>query len=278
MMIKFLITQFLLLLVVLFCTACHPCCLKESYQSQYRHRNLCEETLRKEQPFAPSDYFLILLVDAKHLDYSDAESLVSTIAKHPDGSRERDVGHAWMLLAGIQDGKKVLIEGGHSGELGINEPRYLERVVLNSCERNPVRHLFYPLQDGYFEVGPGQHLPTYAIRVELNQKTFQQILELIQPDHYHFRHYSLTDNQCTTFVAKVATLAGLQLEHETIIPIPQYMKLARKKICLWRDSQYATITISTPDKLEKSMIEAVVAGQARVALRHYYTVPRHHVN
>src|SRR5438445_2663557 len=106
----------------------------------------------------------------------------------------------------MKDGKRVCIEGGHSGELGHAQPRYLEGVFLNDKEPNPVRYLFTALQDGYFEKGPGRHKPTYAVRVELNQSRFLKIYEYMQPDRYPFTEYSLTENQCTTFVTKIAAL------------------------------------------------------------------------
>ena len=267
-MYKVMYRVFLLLLL---CSACHPASLKDDYHRQYQHLQSQREAKAQETPFLNNDYFLVLLVDAKHLDYSDAKTLLSTVSKHPDGSRERDVGHAWIILCGIKDGKRVCIEGGHSGELGISHPRYLEGLFLHRNDPNPVRYLFTALPDGYFEKGPGRHKPTFAVRVEINQKTFLKIYELMQPERYPFSEYSLTESQCTTFVVKMASLAGLELDHEVTIPVPPAMELEGQKITLWQDSRYQKLTVSTPDILEKSLLQATHAGKARVACRWYRT-------
>ncbi|MDB6081264.1 MAG: hypothetical protein JWO53_536 [Chlamydiia bacterium] len=257
------------IIIALFLTGCHPCCVKDSYHSQYHHLSAKRETLAQEKPFKEGNYYLALLVDAKHLDYTNAETLLSTVAKHPNGSRERDVGHAWIILGGIKDGKKIVIEGGHSGELGIVQPRYLEGIFLHMDEPNPIRYLFSSLKDGYFENGPGKHAPTYALYIDLPEEKFLKLYDLIQPEHYHFSEYSLTESQCTIFVAKVAALAGIDLDHEIAISVPEYTTLAGEPIRLWKDPQYSTMTISTPDILERSMIRAVQRGEARPAVRWY---------
>jgi hypothetical protein len=91
--------------------------------------------------------FLVILVDAKYLDYSSPEALLSTIAKHQDGTTERDIGHAWIVLNGIKEGKLgVVIEGGHSGELGLRESKrsglqVCKLLVLQTCRPDPL-HFF----------------------------------------------------------------------------------------------------------------------------------------
>lgn len=259
-----------LFLLLLF-SGCHPCVVQDSYHKQYRHLDAKRETLKNDASFRVDEYFLILLVDAKHLDYSDAKSLLSTIAKHPNGSWERTVGHAWIVVGGIKEGRQVVIEGGHSGELGIVQPRYLEGVLSAQHDLNPVRYLFSSLSDGYFEMGAGIHKPTYAIYKKLDQQTFLKIYDLIQPERYCFSNYSLTENQCTTFAVKIAALSGIILEHEVTIRIPQYIHTdfygARLK--MWEDPKYEWMTIPTPDILEKSMIAAVQKGHARTAMRCY---------
>lgn len=258
-----------LLSLFFLCAACHPCTFKERYQAQYCHLGDHKKTVKEELPIIESPYFLVVLVDAKHLDYSGGDELLSTVAKHPDASKERDVGHAWIILSGMKEGQKVHIEGGHSGELGVIQPRYLEGILLHQDEPNPVRYLFSALQDGYFEKGPGKHTPTYAIYIELNEDAFLKIYDFIQPERYSFSEYSLTQNQCTTFAAKAAAIAGIDLDHEVVIKIPKYVWIGGERIRLWTHPQYQFMTISTPDILEKSMIQAVQKGQARVALKWY---------
>ena len=65
---------------------------------------------------ASLENFIIFAVDARKLDYSDCSRLLKTMAKHPsDGSKNSDVGHAWIYL---KQGDSIL-QGGHSAERGI---------------------------------------------------------------------------------------------------------------------------------------------------------------
>lgn len=66
---------------------------------------------------ASEDPYIVFLVNARQLDYSSFRSVLRTIAKHPsDWSKNGDVGHAWIYLKGDE-----VIEGGHSGELGLDQ-------------------------------------------------------------------------------------------------------------------------------------------------------------
>ena len=94
--------------------------------------------LKRDVPtgtLSEADNYLVLLVNARHLDYTNGASLIRTVAKHPsDGTKNGDVGHAWIMLHGIVDGRHVHIEGGHSGELGRCQPRYFEGVAKYAAE------------------------------------------------------------------------------------------------------------------------------------------------
>jgi hypothetical protein len=229
-------------------------------------------TLSEEKPFDPQEvYFVVFLVDAKHLDYTNVETLLDTIAKHPDGSTSRDVGHAWMIVSGMVNGKRVIIEGGHSGERGIQEMRYLDKVFLaqDTSDPDPARYFFRALQDGYFEQGSGGHVPTYAVRLPITPEVFSQIYWLVQPGHYHFQEYSLTQSQCCTFITKVASLCGIDLEDHISIDIPQIISVNGCNRTLWTDPTYSSILIASPDVLEKKLLQAVKEGKASVALRWY---------
>lgn len=221
----------------------------------------CYRRAPPEPVFKNDGPYVVLLVDAQHLDYSNAENLFYSIHANSGCT----VGHAWFLLSG----REGILEGGHSGELGITEPRYLESLFLYKDEPNPVRHLFKSLNDGYFERGAGIHKPTYAIRIELTEWQYRKIRELVDPATYPYSRYSLTDNQCATLVAKIAILAGVPLQHEVTIPIEQTVVLNDEEITLWRDPIYSSITVSTPDILERSMRAAVREGRGRECLQWY---------
>jgi hypothetical protein len=137
---------------------------------------------------------------------------------------------------------------------------------------NPVRYLHSTLDDGFFQKGPGVHKPTYAARVELNKAQFDEIYNTIRPHVYNYKSYSLTQNQCTTFVAQVASIAGVDLKYEVLVNVPQYALIGDTRICLWQDKRYEWITVSSPDILERGLVEAVLEGKAQPAMRWYKSV------
>lgn len=218
------------------------------------------------------EYYLIILVDARHLDNTDFCSLARTIIQQKD----RRVGHAWIYLHGVVDSKCVSIEGGHSGELGICQPKYFDGIMnyleyghANPSmyekmhpiyEPNPVKYLWEVQKDGFFQYGSGGHRPTFAARINLTELHFYKILDYIQ--NYNYAQFSLVNNQCCTFAAGAAELAGVRLCHQATIPIQQCIRVGREKYLLWQDPQYSFITLSSPDVLEAGLKEAVRQGKA----------------
>ncbi len=228
---------------------------------------------------ADTGYFLEIFVAARHLDYTENASFLKTIAKHPsDGSKTRDVGHAWIYLEGEINGQRVFVEGGHSGETGRVQARYFDGVmnyidygVANPrtfsltkgqrCrEKNPIKYLWQTQYDGFFQRGNGGHKPTFAAKVFISKEQFESILAFIST--YNFQCYTLTGGQCSSFVAQVASLAGLELECEVTMEIEPYLDLGKECLHLWEDPTYSLITISSPDILEKSLMESVESGRA----------------
>lgn len=201
----------------------------------------------------------MLLVNARQLDYSNASTCLKTTAKHPsDGSKNGDVGHAWIVLKG-PEGE---IEGGQSGETGCYQPKYLEGVIDNIAlgSDNPASYLFCSQCDGFFQQGNGGHRPTFAAKIAITPAQHDAIFHLIET--YPYQEYSLTSHQCTTFVKEAAALAGLQLEDQVLIPLPQYLKLDGKAHLFWTDPCYATLPCGSPDRLEQSLKELVRTHQA----------------
>lgn len=231
-------------------------------------------------------FFLVILVDAPHLDYSCNRTLCRTIAKHPsNGSKSGDVGHAWICLQGCLDGKQIVIEGGHSGERGVLQAKYFDGIMNNiqyghanptdreiSCpqyEPNPIRYLWEIQKDGFFQKGNGGHRPTYAVKIFLTESQCRNILWHIDPRRYCYEEYSLTSHQCTTFVAEVAELAGLKLDCEMNLPIGQFLRFNNETFMLWNDPEYSVLAFASPDILECSLKEAVAEGKAEYALQWY---------
>lgn len=223
-----------------------------------------------------SEYFLIVYVDARRLDYTDNASFFRTVAKHPsDCSKTRDVGHAWIYLQGKVDGECVYLYGGHSGERGISQAKYFDGIMnyidfgyanptssQMDCVRyepNPARYLWDVQYDGYFEWGPGEHKPTFGAKIDITPEQFDRILAFIMS--YDYKRYSLVGNQCSSFATHVAGLAGIDLQCETTIDIEPVMYYRGENIRFWSDPCYAQLTLSTPDILERSLIEAVREGR-----------------
>jgi len=213
-----------------------------------------------------SEYQLVILVSARHLDYSNSQALLKTVAKHPrDGSLNGDVGHAWVLLIG-PDGA---VEGGHSGELGLTEPKYFDGVMdlIEMDDPNPVRYMHATLNDGYFEKGSGGFSPTYAIKKEITGAQYQQMRAFIAD--YDYRKYSLTRRQCLHFVQEIARMADLNLPCGIDVPVGPYVRVGNQRYRVWTDPEFATLKLMSPDILEKSMMEAVYRGEAEYALDWY---------
>jgi hypothetical protein len=252
-----------------------------AYRAQYAY---LKEAHRPFPAMQRSDYFVIFLVNARHLDYTDTPRLLRSIAKHPNGTKNGDVGHAWIYLQGKSQGKIATLEGGHSGELGLLQAKYFDGLMNGidygranpteaekQCpieEPNPIKYLWETQRDGFFQRGSGGHRPTFAAKVDLTEAQFQQILHLINAE-YPFRDYAITHHQCCTLIEEVAALAGLEVEHQMIIRIDPCLFFRGRNLLLWKDPAYALFPFSSPDRLERSLIEAVVQGRAEYALSWY---------
>jgi len=246
------------------------CALTENSHKQYAHLN------NIDFPHLPAtmkttDFFLIVLVDARHLDYSNGKSLLQSLAKH------NDVGHAWIYLQGVVNGERIVVEGGHSGELGVFHPRYMEGVMDNieAGDPNPIKYLWETQKDGFFQKGSGNHSPTFAAKIDLTQKQFEGILTYINPKHFDYSNYAMTGNQCASFVAQIAQIADLSIACEVTVPIKKSLSIWGKRYVLWTDPWYSSLKISSPDVVERTLMHCVRSGQAEYALP-WYTAHRPH--
>lgn len=251
------------------------------HSQAYRELYSYLDTPIPQRPMHETDYFLVILVEARHLDYTDNYSFLKTVAKHPsDGSKNRDVGHAWVYVQGLQNGIPIYLEGGHSGELGVVQAKYFDGIMnyldfgyanptYQQClcpryEPNPVKYLWETQRDGFFQWGAGRHRPTFAAKIDLTPDQFQRILKFIHC--YRYCDYAITGNQCSSFVAQIASLAGLDLDCEVTMSIEPVIYFNGREICLWSDPMYQWLTISSPDILERSLMEAVREGRVENAL------------
>ena len=221
-----------------------------AYQREKRSR-LCSPSMEKP--------YLVVLVDARRLDYTCASSFFRTLTKHPsDGSKNSDVGHAWIYLAGEEEESEL----GHSGELGEALPRYFEGVeyLLQSGDPDPIRYLWCDLQDGFCQKGNGGHRPTYAAKFSLSQEEYQHLRQMIRD--YDFSGYSLTVHQCTHFVELILKEIGINVDAEIVVIIPEMLKMGNGKVRLRTNSRYREMSLSTPDMLERELVRLVSEGRA----------------
>lgn len=210
------------------------------------------------------DPSLTLLVEARDLSYTCGRDFLRSLAKHPrDGSKNGDVGHAWIYLTGVVNSEPFALEGGHSGELGLYQPKYIDGVVENISlgAKNPIAYLWSSQSDGFFQKGSGGHFPTYAVQLKLTKSQFQQICQFIAS--YDFVNYSLINHQCCTFVTQIAHIAGIELNCFLEIPIEPEMCIGSHTYKLWEDAQYSTLSFEAPELLELELMRLVAEGKAR---------------
>ncbi len=226
---------------------------------------------------------LWLIVNAPHLDYSSFNCLLKTLAKHPrTGCKEGHFGHAWIRLHGYLDGHYICIEGGHSGDRGLVQPRYVdglmnliefgtlypEREVAFKPEPNPIRYLWETQRDGYFQIGSGGFHASYAVAIPLNSAQLRCLIEAIQ--HYPYDCYSLTSHQCVEFVRYLASITGRRLpDCRREVAIPCSLSIGSLHLPLWQDRNYCHLGLATADDLESALKELVRSGQASNVTKKY---------
>lgn len=254
----------------------------KSWHQQYKH---LDYTIPENNSFTESDYFIIFLVAARHHDYTDHHKLYETLNNYDGLWKRGNVGHSWVYLKGIQNGKTVILEGGQSLGSGKGQTGFSEGIKnLNKYgyadpsssekrnyryEPNPIKHLWAERTDGFFQKGSGYLRSTFAAKVDLSKEKFEEILAFMDEDNYPYQNFSLPGNQCSSFLAKIADMAGLTLEHSVDMKIDPVFKVGDREYRLWTDPYYSKLKLSTPDVIERSLIQAVMEGRAEDALSWY---------
>ncbi len=168
---------------------------------------------------------------------------------------------------------KDFFEGGQSGETGRFQPCYAEGVLENAAlqARNPISYLWCSQCDGFFQQGNGGHRPTFAATVSLFAKSMKPYSILLET--YSFWEYNLQNHQCTTFVVEVARAIGISLEDKITIEIERQAPIQGRMVCFWNDPIYSSLTVGSPDVLERSLKQLVREGKAQNAtcwyLKHF---------
>jgi len=268
----------IVLLLSVSCTSQHQ---TETWRLQYSY---LEQPI-PQGPFTESNYYVVFLVAASHLNYNDNKELFESLARHNNALKKGQVGHSWIYLKGQRNGKSVIFHGGHSVRSEMARPWYFDGVIdyiecgfLNPTdhqkknpryEANPVKYLWAELKVGFFQKGSGGRTPTYAAKVDLSKEQFEEILAFTDPKVYPYKYFSLVNRQCSSFLSRIASMAGLPLEHRVTVKIDPVFQAGSREYRLWTDPRYSKLTFSSPDILERSLMNAVKEGKAQYAL-HWY--------
>lgn len=245
------------------------------------------EEFKTYQTMQEEDYFVVFLVDARHLDYSSERTVLKGLTKSPKTyEKGQDVGHAWIYLRGKQGDKVFVLEGGQSGETGENGPKFFDGVMnavdygvfdpdkgdppKGFWEPNPISYLWMDLEDGFFQKGSGDHIPTFAAMRRLDRQEFRDLWNFCTTGAYDFSSYSLVSNQCCDFVCAVGKRIGFHFNCKVEVPVAKVLEAGPYEIPMWKDPKYSKFIFSSPDHLEQELMNAVRQGKMEYALPWYF--------
>jgi len=200
-------------------------------------------------PAGDEGYYLYILNEATHWDYSDTTSLLLSI-------RLRPLTHSWIILESPQD----RLEFGHTGNFGLEKLRYQEGVQQWDRDNhpNPIAYLWQTMSDGQFQIGKPNRTPTFAWRMPITKRRYQAIYEYVMQREYD--QFSLRDNNCVDMVTDAAALAGINLIHRIRLTLPPETYILGRKLRAWTDPQYRILEYSTPDVLEADLRQLAQFG------------------
>ena len=200
-------------------------------------------------PMGDDGYFLYVLTEAANWDFSEASSLLLSIWLRPWA-------HAWIIL----ESPRNRLEGGHTGDFGLERPRYHEGVRQRDRDGdpNPIAYLWQTMSDGQFQKGKPNRPPTFVWRMPITRRRYQQIYEYVAQRKYD--QFGVRSNNCTDMVAEAAALAGINLSHRIRLSLPQEMKVWGRTRRVWTDPQFRILEFGTPEVLERDLRQLVQMG------------------
>ena len=200
-------------------------------------------------PVGDEGYFLYILTEAANWDFRDATSLLSSIWQRPWA-------HGWMILGSSRN----RLEFGHTGDFGLEKPRYHEGVMqrIRDGDRNPIAYLWQTMSDGQFEVGKPNRPPTFVWRMPITRRRYQLIYEHVMQRKYD--QFGVRANNCTDMVVETAELAGINLSHRIRLTLPPEGKFWGRTLRVWTDPQYRVLEFSTPEVLEADLRQLARVG------------------
>ena len=200
-------------------------------------------------PVGDDGYFLYVLTEAANWDFSQATSLLLSIWLRPWA-------HAWIILESPQN----RLEGGHTGDFGLERPRYHEGVSrrVRDGDPNPIAYLWQTMADGQFQKGKPNRPPTFVWRMPITRRRYQLIYEYVVQRKYD--QFGVRANNCTDMVVEVAALAGINLGHRIRLSLPPEMKVWGRTRRVWTDPQFRILEFSTPEVLEPDLRQLARMG------------------
>jgi hypothetical protein len=193
-------------------------------------------------PMGDDGYFLYVLTEAANWDFSEASSLLLSIWLRPWA-------HAWIIL----ESPRNRLEGGHTGDFGLEKPRYHEgvRQRVRDGDPNPIAYLWQTMSDGQFQKGKPNRPPTFVWRMPITRRRYQLIYEYVAQRKYD--QFGVRSNNCTDMVAEAAAQAGINLSHRIRLSLPREMKVLGRTRRVWTDPQFRILEFSTPEVLERDL-------------------------
>ncbi len=200
-------------------------------------------------PVGDEGYYFYILTEAANWDFSYAPGLLFSIWLRPWA-------HSWMILERPGD----RLEFGHTGDFGLEKPRYHVGVIqkIREGDPNPIAYLWQTMSDGEFQIGKPNRPPKFVWRMPITRQKYQVIYEYVMQQKYD--QFGLRTNNCTDMVAAVAALAGINLIHSIRLTLPPETKFLGKTARIWTDPKYRILEFSTPEVLEVDLRQLARMG------------------
>lgn len=193
-------------------------------------------------PVGDEGYYLYILNESADWDYSDAVSLVFSIWLRPWA-------HSWLILESPRD----RLEFGHTGDLGVTQPRYHDGVFqkIREGDPNPIAYLWQTTSDGQFQIGKPNRPPTFVWRMPITSRRHQLIHEYVMQRKYD--QFGVRTNNCTDLVVETAALAGINLINRIYLTLPHETSVWGRMRRVWTDARYRNLEYGTPEVLEADL-------------------------
>jgi hypothetical protein len=200
-------------------------------------------------PMGDEGYYLYILNEAANWDYSSTTSFLFSLWQRPWA-------HSWLMLESPQD----RLEFGHTGDLGLEKPRYHVGVLqrVRHGDPNPIAYFWQMMSDGKFQIGKPPRPPTFIWRMPITRRRYQLIYEYVM--HRKYDQFGARSNNCTDMVIETAALAGINLVHRIRLTWPQETKVLGRTRRVWTDPQYRILEFSACDVLEVDLRQLARSG------------------